>query len=71
MNGIEENLCAFQAIAAGDRQSGSGIALLDAASRFRWLTATRSTMIQCSKVHPGLAVSTEGLVHTLLEKMVL
>ncbi|WP_262915271.1 DUF3037 domain-containing protein [Niabella ginsengisoli] len=27
---------------------------MDAASRFRWLTATRSTIIQCSKVHPGI-----------------
>lgn len=29
------------------------IAKLDNASRFRWLTATRSTIVQTSKVHPG------------------
>ncbi|MBO9620504.1 MAG: DUF3037 domain-containing protein [Niabella sp.] len=71
MDGIEENLRAFQAIAAGDRLSGSDIALLDATSRFRWLTATRSTVIQCSKVHPGLTISTEGLTKELLERLVL
>jgi hypothetical protein len=31
----------------------SPIAKLDIASRFRWLTATRSTIVQISKVHPG------------------
>lgn len=71
MDEIEQNLQAFQAIAAGDRLSGSNIALLDEASRFRWLTAARSTVIQCSKVHPGLTANTEGLAHALLEKMVL
>ena len=69
--GIEENLRAFREIAAGDKQSGSGIALLDAASRFRWLTATRSTMIQCSRAHPGMTAGTEGLVRSLFEKLVL
>ena len=67
---IEDNLQAFQGIAAGDKTSGSGIARLDAASRFRWLTATRSTVIQCSKVHPGMTVTMEGIVDQLLEKLV-
>ncbi|ANH82036.1 hypothetical protein A8C56_14600 [Niabella ginsenosidivorans] len=71
MEGIEENLRAFCGIAAGDRQSGSGIALLDAASRFRWLTAARSTMIQCSRAHPGMTTTTENLTQQLLERLVL
>ncbi|MCF3109149.1 DUF3037 domain-containing protein [Niabella sp. CC-SYL272] len=68
---IESNLRAFREIAAGDPKSGSGIALLDAPSRFRWLTATRSTMIQCSKVHPGKALVMDGVVDLLLKRFVL
>ncbi|MEM9526470.1 MAG: DUF3037 domain-containing protein [Bacteroidota bacterium] len=33
--------------------AGGRIGTLDRAERFRWLTATRSTVIQCSKTHPG------------------
>lgn len=36
--------------------SGSGpIGELELGERFRWLTATRSTILQSSKVHPGLS----------------
>src|SRR6478672_11168813 len=48
---IKENLRAFAQISAG--KDGGPIGKLDAASRFRWLTATRSTVVQTSKVHPG------------------
>lgn len=67
---IQKNLRAFEQIAAGDKQSGSPIALLDAPSRFRWLTATRSTIIQCSKVHPGLTFDPEEALEKLMKKMV-
>lgn len=49
---LEEHLRAFEAITLGDKTAGP-IARLDIASRFRWLTATRSTILQSSKVHPG------------------
>jgi hypothetical protein len=49
---IEENLKALEQICMGTK-AGGAIAELDIASRFRWLTATRSTIIQASKVHPG------------------
>lgn len=49
---LEEHLRAFEAITLGDKAAGP-IARLDIASRFRWLTATRSTILQSSKVHPG------------------
>lgn len=49
---IEENLKAMQNICLGNKAGGS-IGELDIASRFRWITATRSTVIQASKVHPG------------------
>jgi hypothetical protein len=50
---IRAHLLAFEKITQGD-PSGGPIAKLDIASRFRWLTARRSTVIQTSAVHPGL-----------------
>ncbi len=50
---LQEYLSAFEKICKGDKDAGP-IGLLDTASRFRWLTATRSTVVQTSKVHPGL-----------------
>lgn len=49
---VEENLMAFDRICAGGEGAGP-IGQLDIASRFRWLTATRSTILQTSRVHPG------------------
>src|SRR5690606_17647561 len=49
---VENNLRAFERICLGGEEGGA-IGLLPLADRFRWLTATRSTIIQCSKVHPG------------------
>lgn len=67
---IRKNLEAFAAIAHGSRASKSPIARLDAPERFRWLTATRSTIIQTSKIHAGFAADTSGLAETLLQKLV-
>jgi hypothetical protein len=50
---LREHLHAFEQIALGNKDAGP-IAKLDLAGRFRWLTATRSTVVQASKVHPGL-----------------
>jgi len=50
---LKEHLCAFTEISRGSKEGGP-IGQLDLASRFRWLTATRSTVLQTSKVHPGL-----------------
>lgn len=66
---IKENLSAFEQIALG-KNANSKISQLDAASRFRWLTAVRSTVIQCSKVHPGLSLSLEEELKILFEKHV-
>ncbi|MEO8768776.1 MAG: DUF3037 domain-containing protein [Ferruginibacter sp.] len=43
----------FERICVGGNDSGP-IGKLPIAERFRWLTATRSTVLQTSKVHPGL-----------------
>ena len=50
---IELHLRAFRQICSAEIKAGP-IAALDAASRFSWLTARRSTMLQTSVVHPGL-----------------
>jgi len=39
-------------------------------SRFRWLTATRSTILQTSKVHPGLCVDAEETLNKLYSELV-
>ena len=52
---LEERLRAFERICAG-RSEGGTIGQLPTAARFRWLTATRSTVVQTSPVHTGLCV---------------
>ena len=49
---LKKFLHAFKEVCCGNSAS-SPISKMDNASRFRWLTATRSTIIQTSKVHPG------------------
>ncbi|QXV66971.1 DUF3037 domain-containing protein [Mucilaginibacter sp. 21P] len=67
---IEQNLQSFQRIAAGGKDAGP-IGELDAPSRFRWLTATRSTVVQTSKVHPGFCVDGEDVIGKLYTQLVL
>lgn len=67
---IENHLVSFQRICVGEHSAGK-IAELDQAERFRWLTAKRSTLIQCSAVHPGLCLSAEETLQELFEKLVL
>ncbi len=66
---IRRNLQSFEDIALG-KHSQSPIALLDTPERFRWLTATRSTVIQCSKVHPGLCIDEEDTLQNLFDQYV-
>ncbi len=67
---IKKHLRSFEQIAAGDR-SADPIGNLDIASRFRWLTATRSTIVQSSKVHPGLCSDPAKELKKLHEQLVL
>src|SRR4051812_627062 len=55
---IEERLKAFECISAGGKDSGP-IGSLPIASRFRWLAAARSTVVQTSPIHPGLCEEPE------------
>lgn len=67
---IQQYLNAFEAVAQGKKEGGA-IACLEAASRFRWLTASRSTVIQTSKVHPGFCSDPEQKLTQLFEQLVL
>ncbi|RZK19714.1 MAG: DUF3037 domain-containing protein [Pedobacter sp.] len=67
---LQANLFAFQQISIGAKGSGS-IGQYDQASRFRWLTATRSTVVQCSKVHPGFSADPHETMLRLHQELVL
>jgi hypothetical protein len=67
---VDEHLQSFEKIARGDKDGGP-IAALDIPSRFRWLTATRSTIIQTSKVHPGFTESPQATLEKLYTELVL
>ncbi|MGN6418368.1 MAG: DUF3037 domain-containing protein [Pseudobacter sp.] len=67
---VSAHLQSFEQIAIGNTVAGP-IARLDIASRFRWLTATRSTVIQSSKVHPGLCTDPQDTLIKLHAQLVL
>lgn len=67
---IEQQLHAFTHICNGDARGGP-IAALDAAARFRWLTAARSTIVQTSPLHPGLCHHAPDLLQQIFEQLVL
>lgn len=66
---IEKRLEVFDQICRGKDEGGS-IGKLPLASRFRWLTATRSTIVQVSPVHPGLCISAAETLDKLFEELV-
>ena len=67
---LYERLGAFQKISTG-RAEGGLIGQLPIAERFRWLTATRSTVVQTSAVHPGLCTNAEEMAERLFAALVL
>ena len=67
---VEKHLRSFQLICAGDQRGGE-LAKLEQAERFRWLTAKRSTIIQCSVTHTGICISAEETLNELFAKLVL
>lgn len=50
---------------------GGPIGLLERHIRFRWITAPKSTIIQCSKVHPGRCFDSESVLKDLFHNNVL
>lgn len=67
---IGGHLRSFERICTGGA-GGGPIAKLDMPSRFRWLTATRSTVVQTSKVHPGFCSDLKEALMKLLAQLVL
>lgn len=64
------NLESFEKIAMGAPHGGP-VALLDLPSRFRWLTAVRSSVIQTSRPHPGICDDLEKTTQRLFNELVL
>ena len=67
---LKNHLHSFAEICRGSKDGGP-IAQLDLPSRFRWLTATRSTVVQTSKVHPGLCIDPAETLEKLYAQLVL
>ena len=65
-----QNLQAFERICVGGNNAGP-IGKLETAERFRWLTATRSTILQTSKVHPGFSTNPQETLTRLYTQLVL
>lgn len=69
MQELEKYLLAFERICKGGADSGE-IGKLPISERFRWLTATRSTVVQTSKVHPGFCDDAGDRLDLLFDQLV-
>jgi hypothetical protein len=67
---VRERLLAFEKVSSGAKEGGK-IGQLPVASRFRWLTAKRSTIVQTSAVHPGLCSDPAKCLNKLFSELVL
>ncbi|MEM9921904.1 MAG: DUF3037 domain-containing protein [Bacteroidota bacterium] len=67
---LNDYLRAWELVCQGD-PSGGSIGKMALASRFRWLTASRSTIIQSSKTHPGLCRHPQKVLEELFDFYVL
>jgi hypothetical protein len=67
---LKNHLHSYAEICRGSKNGGQ-IAQMDMPSRFRWLTATRSTVVQSSKVHPGLCIDPVETLEKLYAQLVL
>ena len=66
---LRDHIQSFERICTGGKDSGP-IGKLSRAERFRWLTATRSTVVQTSKVHPGLCTDAAEMLSRLYKQLV-
>lgn len=66
---LHARLHSFERICGG-RAAGGPIGQLAIASRFRWLTAQRSTVVQTSAVHPGLCEDAAATLARLFAQLV-
>lgn len=69
MDELKDHIQSFERICVGGK-TGGPIGQLTLAERFRWLTSARSTILQTSKVHPGLCLDPEEKLQQLFEELV-
>lgn len=67
---LRENLDSFVKIGKGSKDGGP-IAALEAAERFRWLTAVKSSSIQTSRPHSGFSENLDATFEKLYSELVL
>lgn len=67
---VRQNLKSFELIATCDANGGP-IAQMDMPSRFRWLTAVRSSCLQTSRPHPGFSDNLESTLERLFRELIL
>jgi hypothetical protein len=66
---LRHHLASIPHICAGGEAAGP-IGRLPPRERFHWLTAARSTIIQCSPVHTGRCEEPDVVIERLLDTMV-
>ena len=67
---VKDYLVAWEEVCEGAPKGGR-IGEMELASRFRWLTASRSTMIQSSPTHTGMCTDPEEVLAKAFEMFVL
>ena len=67
---IEKYLKAWKLVCQGG-SAGGPIGGLEQHVRYRWLTASRSSIIQSSATHPGLCEDPENMLKDIFERYVL
>jgi hypothetical protein len=67
-NEVKDHVSSFDKICRGGKDAGP-IGKLSMPERFRWLTAERSTMLQTSKVHPGLCTDADEMLERLFTQL--
>lgn len=70
LDDINRYLNSWELISKGEI-TGGAIAQFELSDRFRWLAASRSTIIQSSKTHSGLTDNPELELQSIFEKHVL
>lgn len=66
---LKTHIQSFEKICKGGNDAGP-IGKLSMTERFRWLTAIRSTILQTSKVHPGLCQDAREILQHLHKQLV-
>ena len=70
LEALNSYLKSWDLICKGDKSAGV-IGSFELSDRFRWLAASRSTIIQSSKTHSGLTDNPEKELEDIFEKYVL